>query len=319
MHDTFVQRSGLLDLLYQTAKDCGVDLRFGVKVTGYWESEDGAGIRLENGDKVAADCVIAADGIHSRARDIITGEEPVPHETGAAIYRSHFAADIIAGTLGKGKYVFWALPHRDVEGLSEVWLQPADALRASECVKDWPIGKKTTAILSRTPPGSCWNHLLVSRRPLSTWVSKGGRMVVIGDAAHPMPPNLGQGANQAIEDAAVLAICLELSGKGNIPLGLRVMQELRHKRVSVIQNAAIDEMEKSFRANWDADQTEAKPNHVPHPVWVLRHDCIKHAYEEFQRVADSYLNGREYIPTNAPVDGVFDCGDDIFKSAGKPS
>ncbi|KAG2411990.1 hypothetical protein HFD88_009546 [Aspergillus terreus] len=344
-----VQRSGLLDLLYQTAKDCGVGLRFGVKVTGYWESEDGAGILLENGDKVAADCVIAADGIHSRARDIITGEEPVPHETGVAIYRSHFAADIIAGqpdanwilegvgerdtckvyfgknaslmigTLGKGKYVFWALPHRDVEGLSEAWLQPADARRASECIKDWPIGKKTTAVLSRTPPGSCWNHLLTSRRPLSTWVSKGGRMIVIGDAAHPMPPNLGQGANQAIEDAAVLAICLELSGKGKIPLGLRVMQELRHKRVSVVQNAAIDEMEKSFRANWDADQTEAKPNHVPHPAWVLRHDCIKHAYEKFQTVADSYLNGREYIPTNAPVDGVYDCGDDVFKSAGKPS
>lgn len=161
-------------------------------------------------------------------------------------------------------------------------------------------------------------------------------MIVIGDAAHPMPPNLGQGANQAIEDAAVLAICLELSGKENIPLGLRVMQELRcvpsiplrrttanllyrHKRVSVVQNAAIDEMEKSFRANWDADQTEAKPNHVPHPAWVLRHDCIKHAYEEFQTVADSYLNGREYIPTNAPVDGGYDCGDDVFKSAGKPS
>ncbi|KAL4891855.1 hypothetical protein BDV59DRAFT_194038 [Aspergillus ambiguus] len=344
-----VQREGLLDLLYQNAKDCAIDLRFGIKVTGYWESEEGAGILLENGDKVAADCVVAADGVHSRARDIITGEEPVPHETGAAVYRSHFAADTVAGepdakwilesvgetdtvkvyfgrnaslmlgTLGKGKYVHWALPHRDVEGLAEAWLQPADALCALEYIRDWPVGKKLIAVLSRTPPGSCWNHLLISRRPLSTWVSKGGRMIVIGDAAHPMPPNLGQGANQAIEDAAVLAICLELSGKGDIPLGLRVMEKLRHKRVSMVQNASIDVMEKVLRADWDADQTEARPNHIPHPAWVLRHDCIKHTYEEFQTVANSYRNGREYIPTNAPFNGVFDCGDDVFKSAGKSS
>lgn len=85
----------------------------------------------------------------------------------------------------------------------------------------------------------------------------------------------------------------------------------------MIQNAAIDEMEKLFRADWDAHQTEARPNHAPHPAWVLHHDCIKHTYDEFQTVADSYLNGREYVPTNAPVNGVFDSGDDVFRSAGK--
>jgi 2-polyprenyl-6-methoxyphenol hydroxylase-like FAD-dependent oxidoreductase len=61
-------------------------------------------------------------------------------------------------------------------------------------------------------------------------------MVVIGDAAHQFLPHTGQGANQAIEDAAVLAICLQLASRSNnsssreedgVPLALRVMERLR--------------------------------------------------------------------------------------------
>jgi 2-polyprenyl-6-methoxyphenol hydroxylase-like FAD-dependent oxidoreductase len=61
-------------------------------------------------------------------------------------------------------------------------------------------------------------------------------MIVIGDAAHQFLPHTGQGANQAIEDAAVLAICLRLASRSNDPSGseedgvslaLRVMEKLR--------------------------------------------------------------------------------------------
>lgn len=53
-------------------------------------------------------------------------------------------------------------------------------------------------------------------------------MIVIGDAAHSFLPYAGQGGNQAIEDAVVLAICLELAGKRDVPLALRVMEKLRY-------------------------------------------------------------------------------------------
>ena len=53
-------------------------------------------------------------------------------------------------------------------------------------------------------------------------------MIVVGDAAHSFLPYAGQGGNQAIEDAAVLAICLELAGKRDVPLALRVMEKLRY-------------------------------------------------------------------------------------------
>lgn len=51
--------------------------------------------------------------------------------------------------------------------------------------------------------------------------------MVIGDAAHPFLPTTGQGASQAIEDAAVVAICLEKGGKERLPMSIRVAEKLR--------------------------------------------------------------------------------------------
>ncbi|KAK9651809.1 hypothetical protein HCH54_001782 [Aspergillus fumigatus] len=164
-----VHMSGLIDLLYGKAKDCGIDLRFGAIVCDYWESEGNAGIVLENGHKAAADCVIAADGWGT-----ITGKDVAPYSTGAAIYRSHFDAreirddpeanwildstgqadhanmylgkdtTLLVGTVGKGKNVSWDMPHK-----------PADPQHVVELVKDWPVGQKLAAILSKTPPQRC--------------------------------------------------------------------------------------------------------------------------------------------------------------------
>lgn len=62
---------------------------------------------------------------------------------------------------------------------------------------------------------------------LDSWVSPVGRIAVIGDAAHPFFPTSAQGATQAIEDAATIAITLQRAGKSNIKLGLKATEELR--------------------------------------------------------------------------------------------
>ncbi|KAK9638775.1 hypothetical protein V6Z98_000016 [Aspergillus fumigatus] len=160
-----VQMSGLIDLLYGKAKDCGIDLRFGAIVCDYWESEGNAGI--------------------VKATGTITGKDVAPYSTGAAIYRSHFDAreirddpeanwildstgradhanmylgkdtTLLVGTVGKGKNVSWDMPHKQVQGLDNSWLQPADPQHVVELVKDWPVGQKLAAILSKTPPQRC--------------------------------------------------------------------------------------------------------------------------------------------------------------------
>jgi 2-polyprenyl-6-methoxyphenol hydroxylase-like FAD-dependent oxidoreductase len=64
---------------------------------------------------------------------------------------------------------------------------------------------------------------IYDREPLRNWGA--GRVTLLGDAAHPMTPNLGQGACQAIEDAVVLARCLD--GGGEIPCSLWLFEGRR--------------------------------------------------------------------------------------------
>ncbi len=64
------------------------------------------------------------------------------------------------------------------------------------------------ALVNATPDGQLVDYKLVWRDPLKTWISKGGRSCLIGDAAHCHLPTSGQGGSQAIEDGVALAVCL---------------------------------------------------------------------------------------------------------------
>ena len=117
------------------------------------------------------------------------------------------------------------------------WVQAASITPVLKYIRDWPIANKLSAVIAKTPQGKCFNHSLVTRKPIRTWVSRQGRMAVIGDAAHQFLPHTGQGANQAIEDAAVVAVCLRLASlskdsrtpkSDGVPLALRVMEKLRY-------------------------------------------------------------------------------------------
>lgn len=82
-------------------------------------------------------------------------------------------------------------------------------------------------ILRKTPPERLLDNPIVMRPSLSTWVSQKARIILIGDAAHPVVPLTGQGGSQAVEDGAVVAIALQLAGKGGVPLALRVTEKIR--------------------------------------------------------------------------------------------
>jgi 2-polyprenyl-6-methoxyphenol hydroxylase-like FAD-dependent oxidoreductase len=71
---------------------------------------------------------------------------------------------------------------------------------------------------------------IYDRPPLQHW-SK-GRVTLLGDAAHPMTPNMGQGANQAIEDAVVLAACLK--AENDVSAALHAYEARRLKRANAI-------------------------------------------------------------------------------------
>ena len=77
---------------------------------------------------------------------------------------------------------------------------------------------------------------LYDREPLPSWTR--GRLTLLGDAAHPMLPHLGQGANQSIEDGMALATILSRADNTTAPAALLAYERLRRERVAQVQRGA---------------------------------------------------------------------------------
>ena len=113
-------------------------------------------------------------------------------------------------TIKNGSDCCWVLTHRDEADIDESWSLPGKLEDVYKVLEGWdPICK---AIVEKTPSLVDWK--LVYRDPLPTWVSKGGRIALLGDSAHPFLPTSAQGATQALEDGVTLAITLRRAGKG---------------------------------------------------------------------------------------------------------
>jgi len=86
------------------------------------------------------------------------------------------------------------------------------------------------ALIKTTEESAILRNDIYDQKPLHHWGE--GRITLLGDAAHPMTPNMGQGACQAIEDAIVLAACLR--NASDLEAALRAYEEERIKRTAAI-------------------------------------------------------------------------------------
>ena len=247
-------RPFLMKLFADYCQKLQIPIFFDQRITKVFENENEAGIILERSNtKVMADCILACDGVHSKARGIITGLNDRPYPTGYAAYRAWYSADLIKdnrklqfllegdydkmevfigpnmhaiyGTCGSRKIITWTITHKDTFDVNESWTQPGNVEDALQYVEDWD--PRIREVIKHTPPNQIYDHKLAWRDPLPRWTSKYNRMIVLGDAAHPFLPTSGQGAGQAIEDCATIAICLELAGPNRVPLALQVCEKLR--------------------------------------------------------------------------------------------
>ena len=245
-------RGRLQTIFYEHVRDLGIDVRLGHRITELFENEHEAGV-IVNGQRVVADCVLACNGIHSNSRSFIIGRTDKPFATGFAVFRAWFDAaearndpklawafegkhdkmetyigpDVhcIIGTGQQTQDIVWTCTHKDTWNIEESWSYPGKIVDALKVVEGWD--QRIIDLIKKTPESQLIDYKLLWREPLPGWTSKEGRMILLGDSAHPFLPTSGQGAGQAVEDAGTIAICLELAGKDRVPLALKACEKMR--------------------------------------------------------------------------------------------
>jgi salicylate hydroxylase len=243
-----MHRADLVDFL-AAALPAGV-VHCGHRAVGFEEAGGVARVRFANGASAEADAVVAADGIHSELRPcVFPPSRPVFH--GTISYRGLVSRERLPGWPME-RWEMWAGPKKHFlvfpvrhgemvnyvgfvptdEEMKESWSAPGDPEKLRAEFAGWD--PRIARVLAQVD--KCFRWALYDREPLPTW-SK-GRLTLLGDAAHPMLPHLGQGANQSIEDGMALATILSRARREAVPAALLAYERLRRERVAEVQLGA---------------------------------------------------------------------------------
>ena len=237
-----VRRTDLQSTLVQAA---GPEvLRLGVRCTGFSADSDGVTVLLADGGSERGDVLIGADGIRSTVRARLRGDnEPIRHARywqyfGIADLETELTSERIFREIDGPGRRFFAFP---VGAGQTYWAAAMTGRRSDNPVRVGAVGSKqdvlrrfrgwadpVRALLEATPEAAIYRREIADRDPIRIWGRD--RVTLLGDAAHPITPNLGQGACQAIEDAVVLADQL---GSGiDAVAALRIYELSRLERTS---------------------------------------------------------------------------------------
>jgi 2-polyprenyl-6-methoxyphenol hydroxylase-like FAD-dependent oxidoreductase len=195
----------------------------GKKLAGIEESGSGrVTLAFADGTRAEADAVIGADGVHSLVRDLIVGpDEPLHKGRHIVIYYVTSARSEL--------YFVTSVPEPAGWVTRESWSATGDVRELRKAYEGFHAD--VTRVLEACP--DCHKWAILEREPLPHWSS--GRVVLLGDACHPMTPYMAQGGATAIEDAAILARCLEEVEGDDIEGAFRRYEAHRKPRTSRIQ------------------------------------------------------------------------------------
>ncbi|HWA44149.1 MAG TPA: FAD-dependent monooxygenase [Hypericibacter adhaerens] len=231
-----------------------------------------AKLGFEDGTKAEADIIIGADGVRSRMREVLLGPEE-PQFSGQVAFRSVFPAALLGDYKMADCVKWWGedrifLVYYITRAHDEMFLVTASP------EAEWPhptssvpgdLGELRAAfqgfhpevqrIASLCPQATKW--AMYDHEPFPLWSR--GRIVLLGDACHPMLPFMGQGAAMAIEDAAMLTRCLKASPT-DFEFAFQLYELNRKSRTASIQ----DESRKNVWLKETAD-----------PDWVFGYDVTE--------------------------------------------
>ncbi len=257
----------------------------GHRCVDFEQDEEQATLIFANGARATADVVIGADGIHSTLQQYVATPS-APLYSGSIACRGVIRAESVAwpngamrNWLGAGKH-FLVFPVRanelinyvgfvtSDEPLKESWSAVGDPAALALEFAGWdPL---VEAIIAQVETTFRWG--LFDREPLSAWTR--GRLTLLGDAAHPMLPHAGQGANQAIEDAVAVAAVLRHADRASAPRALLIYERLRREHTAGVQrmsrfNGALYEAASVDLSTRDG-QLAAQPQQR---AWIWNYDA----------------------------------------------
>ncbi|MGA0598442.1 alpha/beta hydrolase fold domain-containing protein [Enterovirga sp. CN4-39] len=243
-----IHRADLVDIL-AGALPAGV-IRFGRKVVGLSQTDEQVEVTLSTGERLRADVLVGADGIHSAVRECLRGQEE-KHFANILMWRSLIPAEKLKGLnleergnywFGPGRTLitYWVRPKQLYSILASV---PATEVHRESWTDSGDIGDLMRSFDGMEPRARMMMEQIETsfitgmfyRDPVDNWTS--GRITMVGDAAHPMVPFLAAGAGQSIEDAWTLARVLSRR-QDDVPGALVEYQERRIPRTTRIQAGA---------------------------------------------------------------------------------
>ena len=241
-----LHRADLHQVLAQACSQAGVELVLNSTVDSYREDKalNQVCVSLDGGREIWGDLLIGADGIRSKVREQMLGKER-PTFMGQVAWRGvipvsdlavnvkpdacvwagpgrHFVSYYLRG----GDYVNFVAVEERSDWLSESWREEGDIAELKRVFADWH--PEVSQLIACAKSTFLW--ALNGRDELPTWHQ--GRVVLLGDACHPMLPFMAQGAAMAIEDAYVLA---ENLARHECHAALVEYEQIRKPRATKVQ------------------------------------------------------------------------------------
>lgn len=242
-----VHRGDLHGVLLKACRDHElIELRVNSQVTGYDQDGSSVAAHLASGETVIGSLLVGADGLGSSVRAQVIGDGP-PRVSGHSTYRSVIPTDEMPEDLRWNAATLWAGPkchivHYPLSDWKMFNLVVTCHNGAPQPVAGKPVSdnevmqgfqhvhKRAQNIIRH---GSNWKlWVLCDRDPVERWID--GRVVLLGDAAHPMMQYFAQGACMALEDAVCLSHMLDIH-PGDSTSALESYRMQRFKRTARVQ------------------------------------------------------------------------------------
>lgn len=298
-----VHRADLHSALLDAAKRVGVTILSNKQVVDY--DFDAPSATTAGGEIFRADLLIAADGIKSISRPLMTGNTHKPRDTGDVAYRILLPGETLRrdpdliGLLDDPCVNVWCGPGAHFIGYpirqgelfnivicsttkseftDEIWVVEGDNRELRERFSSWE--PRVTKLCALAENFMKWRLCDVPNVP--TWVHSSGKACLLGDSCHPMLPYLAQSAAQAFEDAASLRRCL--SEAHDIKTALQRYQDIRMARVMLVQAKTrehqhiwhvpdgMDQLARDDLMGRDVEENPVFWGHTERQKWLFGHD-----------------------------------------------